>query len=242
MSTSRPTATRLAPLALLLAACAAPPPNEEHDPWEPFNRVMFDVNIALDEHVLEPTSRGWNAITSEGVREATDRFFLNLRAPISVAGNLLQAEWSHAGTETLRFLANTTVGLLGFFDPAADWGLAPQVEDIGQAFGAWGVRPGPYLVLPVLGPGNPRDFVGLAADYSVGFLSRQRTGVQFAAWALDGVNDRSLAAEQIATAREAALDYYASVRNAFVRWRRAAVADMDMDELNDEEDLYGPVD
>ncbi len=207
--------------ALLAASCAAPSGQGEYDPWQPLNRKVFWFNMQMDEYVLEPTARGWDAITSEGVRTAFGNFFSNLRFPVHLVNNLLQAKFGGAVEETGRFVVNTTIGLLGFFDPATDAGLEAHPEDFGQTLGVWGLGSGPYVMLPFLGPSSVRGTVGVVGDYLVppDWTNDWRLVVPGV------VNDRAVNLELIANAQEASLDFYAFVRNAYLQRRRALVAD-----------------
>jgi phospholipid-binding lipoprotein MlaA len=156
------------------------------------------------------------------MRESIDHFFFNLAFPSRFVSSAGQGEAEMALTELGRFLVNSTVGIAGLFDPATHFGFARYDEDIGQMFGVWGIPPGPYLVLPLLGPSNPRDTVGFVGDTLLSpllWLPVPTYGVGL----LDVVNRRALADEQIQNARRTALDWYVFVRDAFVQNRQAAV-------------------
>jgi phospholipid-binding lipoprotein MlaA len=171
--------------------------------------------------VIEPAAKGWRFILRGPGTRAVDRFFTNLEFPIRFVGNLLQAEGYQATEEFGRFLVNTTVGIAGFFDPATPLGLGIYEEDVGQAFGRYGVGPGAYLVVPLLGPSNVRDFIGGTADSALlGPASIART-------TLGNLNTRALYIEDIAEAKKASLDYYAFVRNAYLTNRLALVENRD---------------
>ncbi|RIL08237.1 MAG: VacJ-like lipoprotein [Proteobacteria bacterium] len=221
------TVAALALWALGAVACAGTPPNPA-DPWQGMNRPVFDFNEGADRWVLEPASEGWSFITTDGIRDSVAKFFYNLAFPSRFVSNVGQAEGQQAIIEVARFTINTTVGLVGFFDPATRWGLARRDEDIGQMFGRWGVEPGPYLVIPLLGPSSPRDAVGLVFD---GLLSPFTwigitTGIPTfgVPGVLNVVNARARADQQIENARRSALDYYVFVRDAYMQYREAAVA------------------
>jgi phospholipid-binding lipoprotein MlaA len=130
-----------------------------------------------------------------------------------------QAEGQQAITEVARFMINTTVGVAGFFDPATRWGLPRRDEDVGQMFGRWGIPAGPYWVVPLLGPSDPRDFVGTVFDTALSPLT----------WFVPGsglvgvVNSRARADKRIEAARSSALDYYVFVRDAFMQYRSSAM-------------------
>jgi len=207
---------------------------EEWDPIEPVNRVSFAFNDGLDLILIEPLARGWRFVLREPGVAAVDRFFINLRFPIRFVGNLLQAEVVQTGEETGRFLVNTTIGLLGFFDPASWLGLGLYEEDIGQAVGRWGIPAGPYVVVPILGPSGGRDFVtGFADSALLGPASIAQSTV-------GNINLRAQLLDEVAEAKLASLDYYAFVRNAYVTTRQAAVENRDPEEdtVEIDEDLY----
>jgi phospholipid-binding lipoprotein MlaA len=230
----------LACLALLLASCAARQPGETYDPFERVNRKVFWFNDQLDAYALEPLAKGWDYVAPDVVQRSIDRFFDNIDFPIIFTNDLLQWKLRDAGVTAARFAINTTAGLGGFFDPAADVGLRKKYEDFGQTLGVWGVEPGPYLVLPLLGPSSPRDAVGNVVDSPLRVYSFFAPFyVSVAATATRTLNLRSLFLEEIRTNKEAALDYYVFVRNAYEQRRRALINDSTDVEKEDEEDLYG---
>ncbi len=231
-------ARRVVLFGLLLAALPlAAPGQTDGDPIEGINRKTHALNEGLDKYILRPIARGWTAITPALLRESLRNFDNNLRFPIVAINDILQWKWRAAGEETARFAINTTVGILGFRDPASGMGLELQNEDLGQTLAVWGVPAGPYLVLPLYGPSNPRDAVGLAGD---GFLSVYWYFAPFYATlsyaSLDVVNSRALADGDIENARKAALDFYVFLRDAYGQRRAALIRDMAEDET--EEDLY----
>jgi phospholipid-binding lipoprotein MlaA len=227
---------------VLMLSLALPPPAvaEESDPLEPLNRKIFWFNEQLDRLLLEPAARGWDFIWPSFMRTGFTNFFTNLRFPVRLVGNLGQAKARNSVDETARFIVNTTVGLAGFFDPATHRAhLELHDEDFGQALGYWGVGAGPYLVLPVFGPSNPRDALGLAVDTALlagpGYVSSE-VGVALAVTNI--VNLRADALEDIREAKEASLDYYVFLRNAFAQRRRERIADGRGASKAEEEDLY----
>ncbi len=221
-----------------LAACATPPPMAgiEADPWEPTNRITFRFNDILDETFFEPVAVGWEQVTWESLRLSVDKALHNLRFPVRFVGNLTQGELRATGTETSRFVINSTVGLLGFFDPAGHWGIRPQEADFGQSLGIWGVPAGPYLVLPVFGPSNPRDTFGLAVDIVLSaapslvspVAAAIITGVNF-------VNTRALLLPTVRDAKRVSLDYYVFRRNLYVQRRnRQITGEVPAEETDDD--------
>jgi phospholipid-binding lipoprotein MlaA len=213
----------LAAAALLAAGCASGPPE---DPWASFNRPVFRFNDAADTYVLRPVARGWTFVTFEELRKSVKRFFYNSAFPTRFVSSLGQGEGQKAADEAGRFLLNTTIGVVGLFDPATHVGFPRHDEDIGQMFGRWGVPPGPYLVLPLMGPSNPRDAVGMAVDFALNPLLWIDVPV-YGLGALNVVNSRALADDEIQRAKATALDYYVFVRDAYVQNRAAAVADQE---------------
>ena len=128
------------------------------DPWEGFNRKVFVFNDTLDTYTLKPLAKGYRAITPDPVEDGISRMFSNLWEIVNVLNDVLQGKFGQAGNDTGRFLVNTTVGLVGFFDVADNFGLPKNDgEDFGQTLGVWGVGEGPFLMLPLFGPSTLRD-------------------------------------------------------------------------------------
>jgi len=139
-------------------------PKSVPDPLEPFNRVMWGFNKAVMTDVIKPTSRVYRFVVVKPVRTGISNFGRNLTYPGRLINNLLQGKWVGARDETYGFLANTTVGVAGFFDMGKKWHIPKSDADFGQTFGKWGWRPHFYLMLPIYGPSNDRDIIGLGAD------------------------------------------------------------------------------
>jgi phospholipid-binding lipoprotein MlaA len=181
----------LAVLALLLGACSATPeleadavepirpvppviedpdyPNADgisysNDPWEGFNRRSYYFNAKADEYVLLPIVNGYRWITPDIVEQGVTNFFSNLSEINTFFNSVLQLKGERAVSTAFRFATNTTIGVLGIWDPATKMGLHKEKEDFGQTLGYWGVDAGPYLVIPLLGPSGARDGAGLVVD------------------------------------------------------------------------------
>jgi phospholipid-binding lipoprotein MlaA len=136
------------------------------DPIEPFNRTLFAFNKGLVEYALYPASQGYNYVMPESARSGLSHFYDNILFPVRVVNNLLQGQWSGAWVETKRFGINTTVGYLGFTDPATeDYKLTTAEEDLGLTFQHYGWEPQMYLFLPFWGGSSERDFIGKVGDY-----------------------------------------------------------------------------
>jgi phospholipid-binding lipoprotein MlaA len=210
----------------------------EWDPLEPINRKVFWFNRTADKYAIRPAARAWNWVLPDVMQWSVRRFFLNLRDPVVAVNCLLQ--WKPAGfAESLgRFGVNSTVGVAGFMDPAIVFGLERRDEDFGQTLAVWGLREGPFLMTPILGPMNVRDGFGWAVDRVASLTPFFIEGwIGIAAAAVDAVNTRSLYLGEIEDAEAASLDFYVAVRNAYAQRRFRQVNDSTEVEL-DEEDLY----
>ncbi|HEY1718034.1 MAG TPA: VacJ family lipoprotein [Verrucomicrobiae bacterium] len=139
-------------------------PKSVPDPIEPFNRAMWDFNVGLMTDVIKPTGKVYRFIVVKPVRTGIGNFGRNLTYPGRLINNLLQGKWNGARNETYRFVCNTTVGVAGFFDVGTKWKIPKSDADFGQTFGKWGWKPECFIMLPVFGPSNERDTLGLAAD------------------------------------------------------------------------------
>lgn len=163
---------RFAVAVLLLAAtvgCASTPRDagerDPYDPFEPLNRQVWAFNQAADRAVLRPVARGYDRVVPGSVKWSVANFFDNLGTPIWVLNHLLQGNLPDAGRQTGRFVVNSTLGLLGLWDPAGDNGLPRKPARFDQTLGKWGVPPGPFVMMPLLGPSSARGVVGMYARY-----------------------------------------------------------------------------
>ncbi len=208
---------------------------EEHDPWEPFNTVMFEFNRKIDKYALKPVAQVYDFVLPDTVQVGVGHFFHNVRFVPRLLNNLFQAKAKGAGIELGRFMINSTVGVGGFFDPAKQWwGLDTPDEDSGQTLGFYGMKQGPYLVLPFLPPLTLRDGLGYVADraldpvtwlvfaVSPGSQTTYTIG-QFGARVGDTVNERSLNLDTFQGVEDTTIDLYAAVRNAYLQKRAKAV-------------------
>ncbi len=206
------------------------------DPLIAYNRAMTKFNDKFFDVLLSPASRAYNTVVPEGGRIGVRRFFKNLFYPLRFANNVLQIKYERAAVETARFLVNSTVGLLGFFDPAKEWfALEAYPEDFGQTLGFYGVGPGFHLVLPFLGPSNLRDTIGLIPDtYMVpityipqmqlsGTSESDRVFIAFGVESYRRLNDASLSLEEYESLRRDALDLYTFLRDAYERNRQVKI-------------------
>ena len=139
---------------------------EVYDPWEGFNRRVYGFNGLVDRFVLLPAVRGYRTVTPKALRTGVTNFWSNLAEVETAAASLLQFKLSKVVRGTSRFVINSVLGIGGLFDVATPMGINEVNEDFGQTFGHWGIPPGPYLVVPFLGPRSVRDGFGLVADHA----------------------------------------------------------------------------
>ncbi|MDH5650026.1 MAG: VacJ family lipoprotein [Gammaproteobacteria bacterium] len=200
---------------------------DHHDPLEKFNRAMYKFNDFVDENALKPVAKGYKAVTPNVVRKGVGNFFSNLMEPIVIINDLLQFKFEQMASDTARFLFNTTVGIGGLIDVATPMDLRKHDEDFGQTFGKWGVGPGPYLVLPFLGPRNLRDAVGWGADQKVNPINYiEPPRAKWTAWSLYVVDTRTqLLGTKDILEQAAGEDPYIFVREAYRQKRQSLVYD-----------------
>jgi len=215
--------------------------DEINDPWEGMNRSIFEFNEGLDAYVAKPLAQGYQTVTPQVVDTGITNFFSNLEDVLIVVNDIFQLKPIQAASDTARFLVNSTIGLLGFFDVASHIGLPKHDEDLGQTLGYWGVGAGPYIMLPFLGPSNVRDTFGIAGDTTtgLGYTNLGETaGQSFALWSLRNVDVR---ADLIASEGLISGERYTFFRS-FYQQRRAflvndgQVSDEFEDEFNDDFD------
>jgi phospholipid-binding lipoprotein MlaA len=196
----------------------------EYDPWERFNRTMFDFNQKLDRFVLKPVARVWNFVVPDLAQQSLANAFDNIAMPRRLLNNLFQLKMEGAGLELARFFLNISMGVGGFFDVATELGVPRSDEDTGQTLGYYGVGPGPYLVLPFLPPLTVRDGFGFAADGAMQPISYV---APFAATVgMRGgqvVNDRSLNLETFEEFEQMTFDLYSATRNAYLQRRQRMI-------------------
>ena len=149
---------------ILLAGCATPAMPRKDDPYENFNRKMYAFNDFADRVAIRPVAVGYRKVTNETTRRLISNFFANIESPITIANDILQANPKEAFRATSRLVINSTVGLLGFFDPASEMNITASETDFGVTLAKWGVPEGPYLVLPLLGPTDARDASAFPVD------------------------------------------------------------------------------
>jgi phospholipid-binding lipoprotein MlaA len=217
---------------------------EEYDPWEPVNTSIFEFNRQVDRFVLKPVAKGYDFVVPDLVQVGVSNIFYNIRFAPRFLNNVFQGKMKGAGIELGRFLINSTVGIAGFFDLAKEVDLVTPEEDFGQTLGFYGVRPGPYLVLPFLAPFTVRDFTGFLGDIFlnpinwlvipiievdgvpsvIAHKNRMTTSfIQTGSRVGEIVNVRSQNLEKYQGVEEATLDLYTAVRNAYLQTRARAI-------------------
>ncbi len=197
-------------------AKAADEGQEPYDPFESINRVTSGFNTIVRGAIIDPLVDGYQAVTPEPVQEAVSNAVSNISEPLTAVSSLLQGDTDNAATATKRFIINSTIGLGGTSDPATEMGLEQREEDLGQAFGASGMAPGPHIVLPIIGPTNFRDAAGDALTVLVNPLP-------LAAKAASSGVSYSNNQEDIQTLTEGALDPYVVERDTYEQNRRYKV-------------------
>ncbi|MGH6661378.1 MAG: MlaA family lipoprotein [Rhodospirillales bacterium] len=225
----------MAALLILTGGCAtAPNPADReavaefaalNDPAEPTNRAVFAINRGIDAVILKPVATFYRDYIPKFFQDRMNDVLDNLRSPVIFVNDLLQGEIDRAVATLARFVVNSTLGLIGLNDLATAIGMEGHDEDFGQTLAVWGVPEGPYVMLPLFGPSNPRDTVGLVVDFLIdpfnvwaGNTNRDyailsRTGAR-------GVDQRAVHMEALDEIERTSLDYYASIRSLY-RQRRA---------------------
>jgi len=215
---------------------------EEYDPWEGYNVAVFNFNYKLDRYLIKPVAKFYNRLLPDAVQRGIGNLFRNARFVPRFFNNLFQGKLRGAGVELSRFVINSTVGIGGLFDPAKNWlELTTPDEDAGQTLGYYGIKPGPFLILPFLPPYTVRDGVGFAIDLALDPINwfllpfielanapKATTGLEATLINLGSrvgfiVNERSLNLETFEGVEEATLDLYTAVRNGYLQKRARAI-------------------
>ena len=209
--------------------------DEIYDPFEPVNRAIFSFNNAADRVVLEPIAKGYKKLPSP-IQSGINNFLSNLRAPLVVVNQILQGQGENAVQSSGRFIVNSTVGVLGLFDVAEKMGLEEKKEDYGQTLATWGVGDGFYIVLPLFGPSNLRDTSGMVLTMLTDPINAYAVS-EGEAWlvpmrtATNAVDQRSQIIDEVNALRDNSIDYYAAVRSSYYQNRKAAINNVDDNEL-----------
>ena len=198
------------------------PEMEEFDPWEKFNEAMFEFNRSLDKWIFKPVAQAYNFVVPDEVQRMIENAFDNINVVPRLVNSLLQGKWGGAGREVSRFLINSVVGIGGFWDIAkTEFNILPSKEDFGQTLGFYGGEPGPYLILPLMGPLTVRDGIGKFVDGLMDPLSYVLPFIweRLVMKVIETVNDRSLNLELFEGVEATTVDLYSAVRNAYLQRR-----------------------
>jgi phospholipid-binding lipoprotein MlaA len=216
-----------------VAGCATPPTEpaaraefeRTNDPLEPMNRTIFDVNMFLDRILIKPVAQGYRTVVPDFAQNAIRNFLHNLGEPVIFANDVMQGEFKSAHDTFARFIINSTFGVGGTIDLAGQTGLPRQTGDFGQTLNRWGSPEGPYLVLPIFGPSNPRDAVGLGVDgvmepfqYLAGAYGAETTST-IARFAANGIDQRAQNIDTLDDLQRHAIDFYAEIRSLYRQHR-----------------------
>jgi phospholipid-binding lipoprotein MlaA len=214
-------------LVVVLAGCASVPAGtSDYDPIEPVNRKSYAFNDALDRHVLKPVAATYIRVTPQPVRTAFVHFFDNVAYLNVILNDFLQGKVKQGFSDSGRFVVNTTIGVLGLFDPATGMGLPAHDEDLGQTFAVWGTPQGAYLVLPFFGPDTVRNTpnLGLATVTNLLFYIGN-PWVSIPLGVLDIISTRAQANAALEMVQQAALDPYIFVREGYLQRRQYLIFD-----------------
>ena len=214
---------------LVLAGCATTPPSPEaaNDPYEQINRDTLRRNAKVDKYVVLPTVRLYLQMVPEDGRRGVHNFLGNLSLPTIFVNDMLQGELSRAGKSMWRLVINSTVGIAGIWDPASKIGIPGHGEDFGQTLAVWGVKEGPYLILPIFGPSNPRDATGLLVDAAID-PTNQIHFKQHLWWAAGReyftlLDLKSQTYQTVQGIQRSSVDYYSSLRNFYRQYRNEQI-------------------
>lgn len=221
--------------AVTLTGCASTNTLNPADPFEPFNRSMYTFNDTLDKAIVKPVAQGYNKVMPDTGKGMVVNFFSNLDDVIVTANDLLQFKFLQAFSDGMRVLVNSTVGVAGLID-VASMNLDKHNEDFGQTLGYWGVRTGPYLVIPILGSSTLRDTVGDLGDSQVSLISNTRhVRTRNQLYLAKGIKRRAQLLDKEGLLDGAIIDRYSFIRDAYLQRRESLVYDGNPPEEIDED-------
>lgn len=233
----------------LFTACATAPTDpvalaeykEINDPLEPMNRSILKFNLGFEHYVLRPVTLGYRYITTPNTRESIRVFLDNLQSPVSIINDLIQGNFKQLGKDSSRFIINTTLGFFGFFDVATRMGISPHKNTFSTTLATWGVNPGPYVMLPFLGPIDTRGIVGYIVDYATNpetYIASVKGSKTLDYLSLSSSTFRPISTyEQVMDvlddAYRTSADYYSFLRSAY----RQRIAKITQEERGEEETI-----
>jgi phospholipid-binding lipoprotein MlaA len=223
--------------AIALAGCAEVPADpsartafeRENDPVEPTNRAIFETNFFFDRNAFKPVATVYRDYVPDPVQNGLHNLLANLQGPVIEINDILQGNPRRGWVTFQRFMVNTTVGGLGLFDVAADWGLPFHDADYGQTLAVWGIADGPYVVLPLFGPSSVRDAVGIGLGFVldpfafVGGANAMYAG--YARGATNAVDDRAANIDTLDELQKNSIDFYSKLRSVYRQHRAYAVSE-----------------
>ena len=207
---------------------------EVYDPWEGLNRKVFAFNELLDKKIALPIIRGYQEYIPKKIRDSIHNFANNIYAPITIINSILQGDGENAMASFSSFIINSTVGFLGFFDVAGNKKIIFHEEDFGQTFGHYGMGNGPYLVIPILGPSNLRDFSGFAIEKATNPIELNlfkiggeeefvNTETSVIITTSSATSKREALVDIVDDIRKNSFDVYATMRSAYTQNRKSAI-------------------
>ena len=237
----------------LLAGCAAPPVHKDpRDPFERINRTVFRFDDVVAKDVAVPVGHAYEKVVPTFARAGVANFFDNLHMPGIMVNDVLQWKLKAGITDFGRFLMNTVVGIGGLFDPATSAGLAKNSNDFGRTLGTWGLPPGPFIMLPLLGPSDLRDTIGMVPDSYMNpqhyINSRRQAGLYYGLYGLNVINtiEVDLIPAYNLLNSQNVFDRYAFARNAYLQRRQFLITGqaggVSQDELDLEKSLQDDAD
>tara|TARA_B100000965_G_scaffold398594_1_gene416994 strand:- start:530 stop:1264 length:735 start_codon:yes stop_codon:yes gene_type:complete len=233
---------------ILISALFSAQAKASDECFEGTSRAIFKFNMVMDNAIIGPVARGYNKLP-EPIKNGTSNFTSNIATLLSIPNHVFQGSFKEAGDATLSFLINTTVGVVGLANPAEKLGLKSQQEDVGQTLGSYGIGPGCYFVLPLLGPTTVRDSIGIIADSFIDPFAhvtwREKelfgiSGNQFDYIGLKGVTTVDFRADNdknFTSLEENSLDLYASYKSLYLQSRENKIKNS-----SDENDDWGNLD
>lgn len=216
-------------VSLFMSGCASTPGTStaDNDPYEASNRDVFALNQRLDKAIALPVAEFYVSAVPEPARDGVHNFLTNLNSPVVFANDVLQGDVGHAGETLGRFGVNSTLGLAGLVDVASKMGIPGHDTDFGITLGMWGVEEGPFLMLPLIGPAPPRDLVGKVVDVFLDPLTyvsfRSKIYYDIGLGTIGIIDLRAQNIDTLESIERTSVDYYATTRNLYLQYRKAAV-------------------
>jgi phospholipid-binding lipoprotein MlaA len=206
---------------------------EVDDPLEPVNRLFFGLNEGLDFLILRPVALVYRGVVPKPLRIGVGNALRNAASPVILANDILQgADGKRVEATIVRFMLNSTIGVGGLIDVGSYVGLDFHREDFGQTLATWGIGSGPYMVAPILGPGNPRDFVGVVVDTAINpmtwILADEKFWIRMAPSAAEMISTREVALDDVDALRKTSPDFYVTVRQLYSEKRKTDIANGDV--------------